>query len=251
MASPKLFILKNYDLLCEEVTHKILTLSNRVIEKKGQFRIALAGGVTPKGLYLRMSDSNYKNLFDWQKIHFFWGDERWVPTDHIRSNYRMVAEALLTRVDIPPENIHPMITKKEDAESTAMHYQEHLIKQFELEGGELPNFDLVLLGVGHDGHVASIFLDSPSMKENERMAMASLHVDIEEPRITLTLPVINNADQIFIMASGIEKADAVQKALEPESEQGVLPVHLVEPEHGSVSWFLDSSAASHLRKAIK
>ncbi len=243
------FVCKNYEHVCDELAQKVLSLSKRVIARAGVFNLMLAGGTTPKGLYLRMSGPDFRDQFDWHKIHLFWGDERWVPTDDIRSNYRMVAESLLTRIDIPPENIHPMITtKKEEPEATALHYEEEFIKHFQLSPGEFPRFDLILLGMGQDGHVASLFPKSAEAEERKRLVVTALHEDIEEPRITVTVPVINQAAHVFFMVCGIEKSQVVQLALEPAEGSPVMPAHLVHPSSGELSWYIDNSTASMLKK---
>lgn len=244
----QVFIHENYTRLCEELVKKVLALSKRAIRANGFFNIAISGGSTPKGLYLKMSDSNYRNEFDWHQIHFFWGDERWVPPTHLRSNYRMAAEALLTKVDLPVQNIHHIITREGDPASSSLQYEQELTNHFGLRKDEYPKFDLFLLGLGQDGHTASLFPGDSALHETRRLVVPVIDADLEEPRITMTLPVINHAQNIIFMASGIEKSHVVQMVLEPETGLPLLPAQLVSPDPGVISWYVDKLAASKLKK---
>ncbi len=247
----QVLIYENYNRLCDELVRKILGISKKAIRENGLFNMALAGGATPKGLYLRMSDSTYRNEFQWPQMHFFWGDERWVSPDHLRSNYRMAAEALLTKVDLPVENIHHIITKEGDPDASADRYERELMLHFGLREGEFPKFDLMLLGLGQDGHIASLFPGDSALHELKHLVLPVIDQDLEEPRVTLTLPVINYANHIIFMASGIEKSHAVQMVLEPEEGSPVLPAQMIYPEHGTLAWYVDRSAASNLKKIQK
>ena len=238
----------HYERLCEALAEKILSLSEKAIKKNDRFVIALAGGSTPKGLYRRMSEAPFHDQFNWQKTHFFWGDERWTPIDDISNNYRMVAEALLARIDIPPENIHPIVTTKENPETMAVHYEEELRSFFRLKRSDLPMFDLVLLGVGQDGHTASLFSGTLAIEERERLVVATSHEDVEEPRVTLTLPAINHAENIIFVVTGTEKAYIVREILQPMEDRPVLPAQMIWPDHGTLSWYLDQAAASYLAR---
>ena len=237
---------ETYERLANDLAEEILAVSKKAITENGHFSVALSGGATPKGLYLKMSDASFRNRFDWHRIHFFWGDERWVSPDHLRSNYRMAAEALLTKVDIPIENIHPIATMKNDPDESASLYEEELAKHFGTRKGEFPRFDFLLLGLGQDGHTASLFPGNAALDEKKRFVIPVFEKDLEEPRITLTLPVMNRARHIVFIVSGMEKADILKRVLESKSKDDLLPAQRVRPERGNLFWFVDKSAASHL-----
>ena len=241
-----LTVCKNYDLLCEEVTKRILELSRKALETKDCFALALSGSVTPKGVYTRMASREYHNEFDWHRIHFFWGDERWVPPDHVKSNYRMVAEALLTRVDTPIENIHFVKTKEGSPETSALHYEAELLSFFGLKKGQIPRFDLMLLGLGVDGHTASLFPNTAALAETRRLVVPNDITDVEEPRVTLTFPVINQAANVFFLVSGSEKSEILHTVLEGGVRDVLLPAQRVHPKDGTLNWFVDKAAASLL-----
>ncbi|MBI4431473.1 MAG: 6-phosphogluconolactonase, partial [Candidatus Omnitrophica bacterium] len=238
----RLRLAKNYEELCQDVVRNILALSEKIIALRGRFAIALSGGSTPKGIYALMASPDYRNRFQWEKIHFFWGDERWVSPEDVKSNYRMVAEALLTRVDIPPGNIHPIRTDHENPEISAAFYEKELVSSFNLKNGEWPHFDLILLGLGNDGHVASLFPGSPELLLTNRLAVPVVGEKIEPSRVTVTLPLINQAEFIFLLISGREKAEILKAVLEGAGNNS-LPVQKVNPQDGEVLWFTDQSAA--------
>lgn len=206
--------------------------------------MVLSGGTTPKGVYSLMASPNYRNRFDWEKIHFFWGDERWVPPEDPKSNYRMVAEALLTRIDLPAENIHPIKTKGYDLDASASHYEQEIAFFFNLKKGESPRFDLILLGLGYDGHTASLFAGDATLFIRNRLVVPVSNKEIDEKRITMTFSVINCADNIFFLVSGREKAKVLQEALEGNTN---LPAQQVKLEEGMILWFADQFAASMLK----
>jgi 6-phosphogluconolactonase len=242
-SSPIVKISKKYTVMSEEVANDILKLSRKKIKEKGSFTIALSGGSTPKGVYLAMANKDYIGEFDWENIHFFWTDERFVDADDIKSNYRMVAEALITKIDIPPQNIHPIKTQVKSPKIAAEKYEEELRSFFELAKGEFPTFDLVLLGLGQDGHTASLFPGTEALEEKERLAVSVKHDELAEERISLTYPVINHAKKIMFIVSGREKSDILKKALDEETA-GAFPAGKIRPENGELVWYVDVHAAA-------
>ena len=255
MASEKsrfeLVVSNNYHQLATELAKRVLELSRSAIKARGEFTIALSGGTTPKGLYLRMTESDLRNEFKWQSMHFFWGDERWVPFDHIKSNYRMAAEVMLAKCDVPVENLHPIRTKEGFPDDGAKLYEEELTNHFKLKKGEFPEFDLILLGLGHDGGIASHFPGNPSLEEKKRLAVAVTDSEAEEPRVTLTIPVINRARHIIYIVSGREKAGILNTILTSGgSSDVILPAQLVQPEKGTLSWYVDKAAMAVLETKI-
>jgi 6-phosphogluconolactonase len=221
--------------------------------EKGVFTVALAGGSTPKTLYELLANGNepYRAQLCWDKIHFFWGDERHVPPDHPDNNYRMVSEAMLTRVPVPLKNIHRIKSEIADAAEAARKYEYTIREFFRLGKGQLPRFDLVLLGMGQDGHTASIFPNSDVINENERLVVASWIEKFKSYRITLTLPVLNNAASVILLVSGAEKARALSEVLEGDYRPESLPVQLVRPTTGNLLWLVDREAARLLKEGLK
>ncbi len=248
MAQPKVNIADNYEDFCEKVTQEILIVSNEKIETQGKFTIVLSGGATPKGIYQRMASASYRERFNWEKIHFFWSDERWVPPEDLKSNYRMASEALLAKVKIPSRNINPIQTKNCSLQASARLYEENISGYFKLKKDEFPPFDLILLGVGQDGHTSSLFPGNPALLEKNRLVVPVSQEGISEKRITLTLPVINHAGIVFFLARGDEKASIVAEILEDQKGQ-VFPANAIAPSHGKICWFLDKASASKLRIA--
>lgn len=247
ISKSRVLVAKNYEDLCRDVVRNILGLSEKIIASRGRFTIALSGGSTPKGVYVLMAGPEYRDKFQWHKIHFFWGDERWVSADDTKSNYRMAAEAILTKVDIPPQNIHPIRTLDGTVETAAAVYERELASFFNLRNGEYPRFDLILLGLGQDGHTASLFPGDSALFETDRLVarVSQKEMDPSE-RITVTLPVINHAAVIFFLTSGREKSQVLQTVL--EGKEGQLPAQKVNPIEGEVWWFADQPAVSALKE---
>lgn len=241
-------VAKDHATLCEAVVGDVLDLSKKKIKEKGQFVMALSGGETPKGVYSLMAMPGTCGRFEWDKIHFFWGDERCVPPSDPRSNYGMVRRTLLEKIKMPEANVHFIRTQGTDPGISASLYEREMLLFFKLNAGEVPCFDLVLLGLGRDGHVASLFPESPALCETKRLATHTSLKATQEARITLTLPVINRAQAIFFLASGLEKAQTVRRILETKGED-CLPANRVRPSGGNLRWYLDRQAASGLKSA--
>ncbi|HTK80329.1 MAG TPA: 6-phosphogluconolactonase [Rhizomicrobium sp.] len=219
-------------------------IADRISQAPGTFRIALAGGNTPRALYRELASGPFRDRIDWHRIELFWGDERYVPQDDIRSNYRMVRETLLAHVPVPVEHVHPIMPRS-DIESAARKYEEALkgIYGAETLSPQRQIFDLVLLGVGNDGHTASLFPGDSALEERTRWVSAVPHET--EPRITLTYPAIQSSRAVAFLVTGVEKSEAVRRALEGDL---ILPAARVQSE-GDIIWFLDRAAASRLKGA--
>lgn len=238
--------LKDYESLCERVVKHVLSYSEEKIAKHGRFTIALAGGSTPKGVYALMASEEYRNQFDWEKIHFFWGDERWVPSGHSRRNDCMATETLFAKVDIPAVNIHAFKVINANIELSADAYEKEIMRHFEIKENEIPRFDLILLGLGQDGHIASLFPNSEALHEKRRLVVSVFHERTSEHRITFTFPVLNRAESLFVMVSGSEKAKVLKKVLEAGDEHMLLPAQELKVNSGEVLWFVDRAAAELL-----
>lgn len=212
------------------------------LQAKERFTVALSGGSTPRALYQLLANTPLA----WEDIRLFWGDERCVPPDHADSNYRMTAENLLARVHIPPENIR-RIQGELPPEEAALRYEDELRKYFD----DAPRFDLILLGLGDDGHTASLFPDSPALHERTRWAVAVPHTTPPlplVPRVTLTLPAINAARQVVFLVSGADKAQRLAEVLRAPTASPLLPASMIRPDDGELLWLADQPAAALLSK---
>lgn len=237
----EIVIAKDVDELNHIASTRIVDLAAYAIRTSSRFTVVLAGGSTPKALYRLLSSNEFSEKIDWSKVSFFFGDERCVPPDHPDSNYRMAKENLFDRLGTAPENIFRWSTEKSTAEDAAADY-ETTIKEFFPEDS-LPQFDLILLGLGADGHTASLFPYSPALKELSRIAVANPVEKLGADRLTLTFPVINNAANIIFLISGNEKGPALKEILEGAPHPDKYPAQLIKPTNGTLTWFVDKDAA--------
>lgn len=239
----KIIIAPDAKALARTAAELFTALARTSIEERGQFVVALSGGSTPRQLYIRLADPEFSTQIPWRAVHLFWGDERCVPPDHPESNYRMVKESL--RVSIPSANIHRIAGELSPYEAAALYEQE--LRTF---FGNTPLFDLVLLGLGEDGHTASLFPASPALHEQFRWVVAVSHNVPPPPlvpRVTLTLPVINRAREVLFLVSGVAKAERVAQILGHTSSSTELPAGAVNPSDGNLTWLLDAPAAALLK----
>jgi 6-phosphogluconolactonase len=211
-----------------------------VLEKKEIF-LSLSGGSTPEIIYKYLS-ADYKHKIDWRKVHLFWGDERCVPPDREQSNYGMIKKYLLNFIDIPEKNVHP-VDGENDPEKEAVRYSEVIKKIVPLKNG-FPVFDLVMLGLGDDGHTASIFPDQMQILISKNICEVAVHPSTEQKRITLSGTVINNARKVIFLITGKSKATIVKQVLEAKSKK--FPAEFIHPINGKLEFYLDSDAASLL-----
>jgi len=211
--------------------------------------VVLSGGSTPKGLYaLLASDEAWQTRLPWDKIHFFWGDERHVPPDHPDSNYRVAHQALLSKVPVPLENVHRIAAENPNAHQAAEEYEQTLRTFFRLAAGQLPRFDLILLGMGPDGHTASLFPGTAALHESQRLVVANWVEKFHTYRITLTLPVFNNAARVLFLVSGEEKAEVLRAVLQGHDQPPRFPAQLICPTSGEILWLVDQDAARLLHR---
>jgi 6-phosphogluconolactonase len=218
----------------------------RTRRASGRFAWALAGGSTPRALYRLLASDPYRERLPWRAMHFFWGDERHVPPDHPESNFRMAREAMLDAVPVPPENVHRIAAEEPDAPRAALLYEAELRSFFALAPMRWPRFDLVLLGLGKDGHTASLFPGSAAVGERERLVVAAWVAAQQAFRITLTPPVLNHARRALFLVSGAEKAAALRAVLEGARQPDRYPAQVVE---GNRLWMVDRAAAQLLSSA--
>ena len=217
----------------------------KVIEKK-PFSVALSGGSTPKLLYELLGSPTFQGRVRWPDIHFFQVDERCVPPDDPQSNYRMIRQALLASAPLPEENFHRMAAERPDREPAAREYAEELARVLRPAPGEWPHLDLIFLGMGADGHTASLFPNSPALDERAAWVAPNFAPQLNSFRLTLTLPVLNAAAHVIFLVAGADKAETLRQVLEGPEER--FPAQLVQPPHGRLSWFIDESAAHLLEK---
>jgi 6-phosphogluconolactonase len=225
--------------LSRQSAERFRQLAVETAEAAGRFTMALSGGSTPKHLYSLLASPDYNNQIPWNNVRLFWGDERCVPPDHPESNFRMAQEALLSKIKIPAENIHRMHGEQEPRDAAA-EYEKELQIFFGLNSGMLPRFDLILLGIGEDGHTASLFPGSDALNETNDLVVAPFVAKLNSYRLTLSLPVLNNAANVWFLVTGASKADAVKKAFSGSSD---LPAAKVQPVNGRLLWFITQDAA--------
>jgi 6-phosphogluconolactonase len=259
----KLEVVENGAALASAAAAHFLRLGQDAVASRGVFRVALAGGETPRAAYGRIADAwsdTREGALAWEKVHLFWGDERMVPPGDPRSNFGMALGALISRVPVPEENVHPIPTDSADPGRAATRYEETLHRAFGLGGpglggptpGAMPRFDLVLLGMGADGHTASLFPGSPALGETSRLVTAARHPETGQPRVTLTLPVLNNAAALIVLVSGESKASMLERGVRGVGRQvgtAPLPIERLNPETGTLLWLADESAAPWARSA--
>ena len=246
MISPdhKIILCENAKTLAYEGALFFMELVNKYIEEKESVNVVLSGGSTPKVLYYLLSGDDLKNKVDWSKVHLFWGDERAVPPDNDESNYRMVREMLIKGIEIPEENVHRI--KGEEGEGAADLYRIELTENISDQKEGIPVFDIIILGMGTDGHTASLFPESSLLHEKE-VSVASLYVEkLDSTRITITPPVIKAARNILVLISGKNKAAAMKEVWEKELSNEKHPIQLVNDCAGKVTWLIDKDAASLL-----
>jgi 6-phosphogluconolactonase len=247
-SKPEIQIVTNADALYQAAAAEFVRQVRAAVETKGACTVALSGGSTPKGLYgLLANDPTWRGQVPWDNMHVFWGDERHVPPDHPDSNYRMANEAMLSKVPIPPANVHRIKSEHPDARQVADDYEQTLQAFFHISAGQLPRFDLIFLGLGPEGHTASLFPGTRALHETRRLVVSTWVGKFFTERITLTPPVLNNAAGVIFLARGEDKALALKAVLEGHDEPEQLPSQLIRPAHGRLLWLVDRAAASLLQ----
>jgi 6-phosphogluconolactonase len=241
MAEPDVHISSNLEELSRAAARFFSERARRALETKGSFFAALSGGNTPRRLYELLGLP--ENRLPWEKIHLFQVDERCVPPDSPESNYRMVREAFLSRSSFPESNFHRMQAELADREAASRAYSGELARCLSVRPGEWPRLDLIFLGMGWDGHTASLFPGSPALAERSRWVAPNFSERLDSYRLTLTLPVLNAAAEIIFLVSGADKAEALKTVLKTRSSDTNLPASLVSPARGCVTWFVDLAAA--------
>ena len=237
--------------LTSAAAQRFALLANDAIEDHGVFAVALSGGSTPKALYeLLATDKTIRAQIPWPKVHFFFGDERHVPPDHAESNFRMANEAMFKRLYPEKLRIHRILGELNNASEAAEQYEADLREFFELRGflvDGLPRFDLILLGMGPDGHTASLFPNSSALLDTTRWVVSNWVEKFKSERITVTFPVLNSAAEVIFFVAGPEKAPVLAEVLDQAPGETRYPVQSVRLRNGIKRWMLDPSAAARIR----
>lgn len=244
-------IVEDAAALARAAAREFVALARAAVEARGSFFVALSGGSTPAAVYALLADpaGEFYGQVQWDRVHVFWGDERFVPPEHRDSNYRAARMALLSRVPIPEGQVHRVRTEFGTAAKSAEDYAHVLRVFFRLKAGGLPRFDLIFLGMGADGHTASLFPGSASARERERLVVAERPEGKDAWRVTLTLPVLNAAARVVFLVSGESKAAMLQEVLEGPPRPDDLPAQAVRPEVSALLWLVDRAAAGRLTRA--
>jgi len=229
---------RNLDELSESLAREIAALINKEPRTNNYFSLALSGGNTPRTLY-HLLGTTYAKSVPWSNVHIFFCDERYVPQDDKQSNYRMVKETLLDSISIPQGNIHPIPTGSKNSVEAAEFYEQDLRKYFADHGA---TFDLVLLGMGKEGHTASLFPNSSALDEKKKWTAAVEVQAVPPKRITLTYPILNRATRIYFLVSGSDKKDVLTKILNDAADFQLYPASGIHPQNGKMVWWIDSAA---------
>ncbi|MGC1449046.1 MAG: 6-phosphogluconolactonase [Candidatus Sulfotelmatobacter sp.] len=224
---------------------EVVRASTEAVARCGRFTIVLSGGSTPKSLFNLLA-TNARTTLPWDRMFFFWGDERHVPPSDPDSNYRMAEETMLSKIPVPAGNVFRIPAENPDAAAAAEAYEQTLRKFFGLEPGQVPRFDLILLGMGPDGHTASLFPGTAALQEKSRLVVANWVEKLKTSRLSLTLPVLNAAACVAFLVSGTDKASVLKCVLEDEAPGEQYPAKLVRPRDGKLIWLVDRAAASEL-----
>ncbi len=219
----------------------IVSKLKTAIQERGMFTIALSGGSTPRSLYEAIANEQ----LPWDKIHVFWGDERYVPPDHPDSNQLMARRAWLDRVNIAANNVYPIPTDEADPTAAARKYEEQLRRFFQVQTGEIPAIDLILLGMGDDGHTASLFPHTEALSVRDRLI--TVGKKDTEPRITFTVPLINLAHCVMFLVAGANKRSALAQVFAPIADDFAYPSRLIQPQE-ELWWLLDQAAGQDLKR---
>lgn len=245
-------ILRDSAVIAKAAAEKFVEAAATAVKEKGLFTVVLAGGSTPKTLYgLLVNDPGLRAKVPWAEMRVYFGDERHVPPDHQDSNFRMATEAMISKSPLKPAQVTRIKGEYPDPDRAATEYEQEIRAHFKLTEGQFPRFDLVLLGMGNEGHTASLFPGTKALHENRRIAVHNWVGKLLAERITLTAPAINNAAGVLFMVTGADKAPALTAVLERAYEPDQLPAQLIQPVNGALLWLVDEAAGSLLTQAIR
>jgi len=243
--SPEIKIHLTPEILIEETAHLFMQIARASVQERGRFVVALSGGTTPRGLFQHLAEEPYLSLVPWNKTYIFWVDERHVPFTDPTSNYRMTKEALLSKVTIPAEQIFPATNGSLPVEKAASTYEIKLRNFFNDE--VIPRFDLALMGMGDDGHTASLFPGTAQVNEQDKWVVGYFVDPEKKDRVSLTFSVLNHSRWLVVLVEGLKKADRIQEVLEGPSEPPRYPIQYLKPVSGRLIFAMDEAAASELK----
>jgi 6-phosphogluconolactonase len=244
-------ILADAAAIARRAAEKFIEAAAAAAREKDSFSVSLAGGSTPKALYALLVSEPFRGRLPWDKMQVFFGDERRVGPDQPDSNFRMATEAMISKSPLRTEQVHRIKAENPDTERAARDYEQELRSHFMLAHGEAPRFDLVLLGMGSEGHTLSLFPGTKALRDNGRLVMRNWVGKLFAERVTLTAPAVNNAAQVIFMIAGADKAPALKAVLEGPYEPEQLPAQLIQPKNGKLLWLVDSAAGSMLSTGIR
>jgi 6-phosphogluconolactonase len=236
--------------LGEAAAHEFVRCAREAIADRGRFTVTLSGGSTPRRSYQLLAAEPLRAQVDWEHVEFFWGDERCVPPDHADSNYRMAREAMLGHLPIPAEHVHRLEAERADRDAAARDYEATLARVFgATPGGEPPSFDLIMLGMGPDGHTASLFPHTKALDETARWVVANFVPKFNTDRLTLTRPILNRAREVLFLVAGADKAERLVEVLTGPADPKRLPAQSIQPD-GHLVWFVERAAAERLPSSL-
>jgi len=239
----ELNVFPNLDELSRQAAARFARMARETVREHGRFTVCLSGGSTPRQTYSLAAQEPPRSQIPWDAVHIFWGDERCVPLARPDNHFTMTMELLISRVPIPKGSVHRMRGEAANPHEAAPEYEASLREFFGLGPTGIPRFDLILLGMGADGHTASLFPGSPGLEERDKLVVAHYVPKVGMNRLTLTYPVLNNARVIMFLAAGNEKAEALKSVLADDTCGPILPARLVKPVEGEVIWMVDRAAA--------
>ncbi|QDU61183.1 6-phosphogluconolactonase [Planctomycetes bacterium Pan216] len=235
------------EAVARAAAEEFIRLAARAIAERGFFAVALSGGSTPKRLYQILAEPENRARVAWDKVHLFWGDERPVPPDHEESNYHMTNEALLSTLSLAADHVHRMPAARADHDAAAREHQEEIANLFGVAvDGPPPSFDLVFLGMGPDGHTASLFPETAALAETERWVVPNFVPKFDATRMTMTAPLINAAKEVLFLVVGESKTDRLVEVLEGPSDPDRLPSQRIKPTNGELVFYTDEAAVAKL-----
>jgi 6-phosphogluconolactonase len=239
-------VLPDRAAVARAAVERFVAVAQAALAARGTFAVALSGGSTPRDLYGLLACEPWKGEVDWRRTHLFWGDERCVPPDHPQSNYRLAREVLLDRIPTAPENVHRLKAERPDRQAAAKAYADEIARFVPVDDGGIPRFDLMLLGLGSDGHTASLLPGSALVHEQRQIVAVSDREREGIIRLTVTPPVLRHAAVLLFVVTGEDKAAALREVLEGEEHAGRYPAQVVRQAQGDVVWLVDGAAAARL-----
>jgi 6-phosphogluconolactonase len=245
----KIFVFDRHQELADGIADFFQKTVEKLLKEQDHCAVVLSGGSTPKLFLSRLALEPYRSSIPWHQLYFFWGDERYVPLDHSDSNFRMACETLLSRVPVPSDHLYPMPVDEQNLENAARHYETVLRQFFKRRHLHSPRFDILFLGIGADGHTASLFPGSPALLEKKKWVIPIQENSRQTKRLSLSLPVFNHAGAVIFVAQGRNKSQTLKKVFENNDARfRPLPAQMIRPLHGSLRWFVDHDAASALKQ---